>query len=129
MLGCLHRGSFLHHKKGRYFLLTAQEDSAVNLKTLHKLLGATGRLSFGSGEKMVEYLGVTPGAVTALGVLNDREGVVTFAIDQRLLAHDKINCHPMTNEATTTIGRDDLLAVVRAGQHAPLILDLDAPTD
>ncbi|MEM9733137.1 MAG: YbaK/EbsC family protein [Pseudomonadota bacterium] len=120
---------FLKDKKGNYFLLTAQEDSEVNLKTLHKLLGASGRLSFGSAEKMEEYLGVTPGSVTAFGVLNDRAGAVRFAMDARLMAHDKLNCHPMTNAATTTIARDDLLTVVRASDHEPLIVDLDAPTD
>lgn len=119
---------FLKDKKGNYFLLTAQEDSTVNLKTLHKLLGGSSRFSFGSADKMEEYLGVTPGAVTAFGVLNDRAGAVKFAMDARLMQHDKLNCHPMTNEATTTIARDDLLAVARACDHDPLIVDLDSPT-
>ncbi|MEL6503337.1 MAG: prolyl-tRNA synthetase associated domain-containing protein [Pseudomonadota bacterium] len=119
---------FLKDKKGNYFLLTAQEDSTVNLKTLHKLLGGSSRFSFGSAEKMEEYLGVTPGSVTAFGVLNDRAGAVRFAMDKRLMGHEKLNCHPMTNAATTTIARDDLLAVLQACDHDPLIVDLDAPT-
>lgn len=115
---------FLKDKKGQYFLLTAQEDSVVNLKTLHKLLGGSSRFSFGSADKMVEYLGVTPGAVTALGVINDRDNNVKFAIDARLMDHDKINCHPLTNEATTTLPRDALISFATACGHEPQIVDL-----
>ena len=115
---------FLKDKKDNYFLLTAQEDTQVNLKTLHKLLGGSSRFSFGKPEKMLELLGVTPGAVTAFGIINDSEGRLRFAIDARLLDHDKINCHPLTNEATTTISRDDLLAFARLTGHDPQIVDL-----
>lgn len=116
---------FLKDKKGNYFLLTAKEDSIVNLKTLHKVLGGSGRLSFGRPEMMMELLGVTPGAVTAFGIINDREGKLKFAIDKKLLSHDKINCHPLTNEATTIIAREDLLAFAKACGHDPQIVDLD----
>ena len=117
---------FLKDKKDNYFLLTAQEDSEVNLKTLHKLLGGSSGFSFGKAEKMEEFLGVTPGAVTAFGIINDRDNRVTFAIDQQLMQHEKINCHPLVNTATTTLLRDDLLAFARACHHEPLIVDLTA---
>lgn len=115
---------FLKDKKSRYFLLTAQEDTQINLKTLHKLLGGSGRFSFGNADMMVELLGVTPGAVTALGVINDREHSLTFAIDKRLLENEVINCHPLTNEATTAIKRDDLLKFAQLCGHEPLVVDL-----
>ncbi len=115
---------FLKDKKGNFFLLTAQEDTVVNLKTLHKLLGGASRFSFGNAERMEEFLGVTPGAVTAFGIINDRQGAVKFAIDQRLLDHEKINCHPMTNDATTTLLCSDLLSFARACGHDPQIVDL-----
>lgn len=117
---------FLKDRKGNFFLLTAQEDTSINLKTLHRLLGGASRFSFGNAEKMQELLGVTPGAVTAFGIINDREGKVHFAIDQRLMVHEKINCHPLTNEATTTICGDDLLAFARICGHEPKIVDLEA---
>ncbi len=117
---------FLKDKKGNYFLLTAQEDTQVNLKTLHKLLGGSSRFSFGSADKMEEFLGVTPGAVTAFGIINDRAGDVTFAIDQRLLQHQKINCHPLVNTATTTISSQDLLSFAAASGHDPIIVDLSS---
>ena len=115
---------FLKDRKGNHFLLTAQEDSVVNLKTLHKLLGGSGKFSFGNAENMEKFLGVSPGAVTALGVINDRENQVTFALDHTLLEHDKINCHPLTNEATITLKRDDLLAFLEASGHKPIVVDL-----
>ena len=116
---------FLKDKKDNYFLLTAEENSDVNLKTLHKLLGGSSRFSFGKPEMMQQLLGVTPGAVTAFGVINDRDGRLTFAIDQKLMGHNHINCHPLTNEATTTISRDDLVTFAELTGHKPLIVDLD----
>lgn len=115
---------FLKDKKGQLFLLTAKEDSTVNLKTLHKLIGGSSRFSFGSAELMEDCLGVTPGSVTAFGIVNDRENRVKFVLDERLMAFDVINCHPLTNEATTSIARDDLLAFARLCHHEPLIVDL-----
>ncbi len=117
---------FLKDKKDNYFLLTAQEETEVNLKTLHKLLGAASRLSFGKADKMEEFLGVKPGAVTAFSVINDRQGKVRFALDARLLDYDIINCHPLANDATTSIRREDLLTFAKLCDHDPLIVDLAA---
>ena len=117
---------FLKDKKDNFFLLTAQEDTQVDLKTLHKLIGGSSRFSFGKPDKLLEFLGVTPGAVSALGLINDRGNALTFALDKRLLEHDVINCHPLTNDATTSIKKDDLLAFVRATGHEPIIVDLEA---
>ena len=115
---------FLKDKKGNYFLLTAEQDTQVNLKTLHKLLGGSSRFSFGKPEALLELLGVIPGSVTAFGVVNDRDNRVKFAIDSNLMKHDKINCHPLSNDATTTIDRDDLLEFARLTGHEAQIVDL-----
>ncbi len=120
---------FLKDKKGRHFLLTAQEDTDIDLKQVHRLLGGQGRVSFGRAEQMEAWLGVSPGSVTAFGILNDRSDNITFAIDARLLENDHIFCHPMTNEATTRIRRDDLLAIARHAGHDPLIVDLSETPD
>ena len=55
---------FLKDKKGRFFLVSCREDANVDLKRLHERLGASGRLSFGSAEQLMDKLGVEPGAVT-----------------------------------------------------------------
>ena len=62
---------FLRDKKGALFLVVALEDAAIELKSLHRLLGASGRFSFGSAELLRETLGVEPGAVTPFAAVND----------------------------------------------------------
>lgn len=115
---------FLKDKKNNFFLVTVLEDAKVDLKNLHKLVGGSNRLSFGKPEKLMEYLGVLPGAVTALGVVNDKECQVKLVIDEALLEHDIINCHPLKNTATTSIHRDDLMKFLEACDHRPQILNV-----
>ncbi|MBO0903773.1 prolyl-tRNA synthetase associated domain-containing protein [Jiella sonneratiae] len=116
---------FVKDKKGRHFLVVAEESRAVDLKSLHRVIGAQGRVSFADADRMMEMLGVTPGSVTAFGVLNDRDGRVTVVLDEGLLAHDMVNCHPLTNTATTTIATDGLMTFFRATGHEPLVARLD----
>ena len=70
----------------------------------------------------MDYLGVEPGSVTVLGAINDDERQVTFILDESLMENEIINCHPLRNTATTSIGRDDLLSFVRATGHEPVVL-------
>lgn len=113
---------FLKDKKSNYFLVTLEESAIVDLKVIHTLIGAKGRVSFGKPEKLMEYLGVAPGSVTALSVINDTETNVTMVIDAPLLENDIINCHPLLNDATTSISRDDLIKFAKHFGHDPLII-------
>jgi len=113
---------FLKDKKGALFLVTALEDAAIELKSLHRRLGAGGRFSFGSAELMRETLGVEPGAVTPFGAINDRAGRVTIVLDADLMAHGTINAHPLVNTMTTSIAREDLLKFLAATGHPPRIV-------
>lgn len=113
---------FLRDKKGASFLVTLEEDAVVDLKSLHSLIGASGRVSFASAERLMEHLGVMPGAVTPFGLINDSAQAVTMIFDEPLLRHDVINAHPLVNDKTTSIGRDDLLAFARLTGHAPRVL-------
>lgn len=115
---------FVKDRKDRYFLLVVEEEGVVDLKTIHQVIGASGKVSFGKPEKLLEFLGVTPGAVTAFGVFNDIDQNVTIIFDEALLRHDVINAHPLTNEATTSIKREDLLRFVEATGHPVSILKL-----
>src|ERR1700710_569366 len=99
---------FLKDKKSALFLVTALEDALIELKSLHRRLGATGRFSFGSADLMRETLGVTPGAVTPFGAINDTGHRVTVVLDSTLMEHAVINAHPLVNTMTTSIARDDL---------------------
>src|SRR5262245_3939016 len=78
---------FLRNKKGEMWLLVAEEDRAVDLKLLAEKLGS-GRFSFGSAERLMAHLGIVPGAVTPLAVINDREAKVRVVIDRVLLGQD-----------------------------------------
>ena len=115
---------FLKDKKDNYFLLTVGEEADVDLKQIHHAIGASSRVSFGKPEMLMEFLGVVPGAVTAFGIMNDRENRVRLFLDAELMEHDVINCHPLTNEATTAIGRDDLIRFIEATGHEATILKL-----
>ena len=113
---------FVKDKKDQYFVLTVEERATVDLKAVHKAIGASSRVSFGKPEKLMEYLGVIPGAVTVFGAFNDTDGNVTFVLDEDLMKHDIINGHPLSNDATTSIGRDDLVRFLKATGHEPLVL-------
>jgi Ala-tRNA(Pro) deacylase len=117
---------FLKDKKDNVFLVTVEENATVDLKQIHALIGASGRVSFGKPELLMELLGVVPGAVTVFGLINDTEGRVRVVLDEALMENDTINAHPLTNEATTSISRADLLRFVEATGHRPLILKVSA---
>ncbi|MCW5772125.1 MAG: prolyl-tRNA synthetase associated domain-containing protein, partial [Rhodospirillaceae bacterium] len=118
---------FLKDKKDRMWLVTAEENRAIDLKALAALLGAQGRLSFGSPERLMRHLGVAPGAVTPFALINDAAGAVAFVLDEGLVRHATLNFHPLTNEATTAIARDDFLRFLDAVGHPPRVLALPAP--
>jgi Ala-tRNA(Pro) deacylase len=107
---------FLKDAKGALFLVVAEAHSKVELKTLHKTIGCA-RLSFGNADLLMLMLGIAPGSVNAFAVMNDREGKVTVILDETLRTASHINCHPMTNTATTSIARDDLLKFMHATGH------------
>ncbi|MFD1696010.1 prolyl-tRNA synthetase associated domain-containing protein [Roseibium aestuarii] len=114
---------FLKDKKGRLFLVVALQDAEIDLKQIHQVIGAQGRVSFGKAEQLMETLGVTPGSVTPFSLINDREALaVTPVLDAAMMTHEILNYHPLQNDATTSIRRDDLLAFIRACGHQPEIL-------
>lgn len=125
--GAHSKNLFLKDKRGELFLVVASHDTPIDLKTLHRTLGASGRLSFGSPERLREALGVEPGSVTPFAALNDRTGRVRVILDARLMDHPLLNFHPLRNTATTSIARDDLLAFLRATGHEPAVMALPAP--
>ncbi|MCX5477748.1 prolyl-tRNA synthetase associated domain-containing protein [Kaistia geumhonensis] len=118
---------FVKDKKGRLFLVVAVEDSVIDLKRLHELIGASGRLSFGSAELLLEVLGVTPGSVTPFALVNDAPPRVTLVLDRRIAEGEEANFHPLVNTATTRIAVADLLAFAKATGHPPLVVAFGAP--
>jgi Ala-tRNA(Pro) deacylase len=120
---------FLRDKKGAIFLVVALQDAEIDLKSLHRLLGASGRFSFGSAELLREVWGVEPGSVTPFGAINDGEGRVTVVLDAAMMGHETLNYHPLVNTMTTAIARDDLVRFLRWTGHEPRIEPVSASAD
>jgi Ala-tRNA(Pro) deacylase len=117
---------FLRDKKGVAYLVVAPEAAMIELRALHRVLGASGRFSFGSATLLHELLGVAPGSVTPFAAINDKEHRVTIVLDAALMAHQTLNFHPLANTATTSISREDLLKFLAATGHTPRIEILSA---
>ena len=115
---------FLKDKKGVLFLLTAPEDAAIDLKTLHTKLGAKGRVSFASAERLAEHLGVLPGSVTPLALINDAQRAVIGVLHPRVASAPLVNVHPLRNTATVTMTGEELVRLLSAEHGAPRILEL-----
>jgi Ala-tRNA(Pro) deacylase len=113
---------FLRNKKEEMWLVVALEDRAVDLKRLGEVLGA-GRLSFGSPERLVKHLGVEPGSVTPLAVINDKAQQVQLVLDRGLQTDGLVNAHPLTNSMTSALSLADLLHFFQATGHVPRWLD------
>lgn len=123
--GCHCKNLFLKDKKGELWLVVARDDAAIDLKRLDKAIGAA-RLSFGKAELLMEVLGVVPGAVTPFALVNDTGHRVHVVLDEVMMAAPLVNYHPLTNEATTALTPDGLLAFIRSTGHEPAILRVDA---
>jgi len=125
--GAHSKNLFVKDKKGRFFLISAKDETPIDLKRTHEAIGASGRLSFGSAEQLRDLLGVEPGSVTAFAVVNDTRGKVTMVLDANLMEHERVNFHPLVNSMTTGVSREDLVKFLRATGHDPLILKLPEP--
>ena len=114
---------FLRDRRKANWLVVTQEDRPVDLKALPQRIGSD-RLSFGSAERLMEFLGVLPGAVTPFAAINDAEGRVRVVLDADLLAFDLLNYHPLVNTMTVAIRPVDLVAFLRDTGHEPAVVPL-----
>jgi len=118
---------FLKDSKDQLWLISALGETAIDLKKLPAVIGS-GRLSFGSAQLMEETLGVTPGSVTALGLINDGGRRIRFVLDTALSLADPINFHPLTNEATTALSQAGFAAFLASVGVTPVIVDFETLT-
>src|SRR5258706_5212033 len=94
---------FLRDKKGRrHFLVTVPHDVAVDLDALAEALGAGG-VGFASAERLQKHLGLKPGSVSLLGLVNDSAHAVEFVLDRKLWEADAVHAHPLVNTATMVV--------------------------
>ncbi len=97
-------------KKRNYYLITVKGDKRVDLKEFRKQHGLRA-LSFASAEDLRSIMGLEPGSVTPLGILNDSEHKVHFYLDNEF-AGNKIGVHPNDNTATVWMQADDLMRLI-----------------
>jgi Ala-tRNA(Pro) deacylase len=122
--GAHSKNLFLRDKKGTLVLVSALEDALIELKSLHRRVGASGRFSFGSAELLQDTLGVEPGAVTPFGALNDRDHRVAILLDADLMRHQIVSFHPLRNTMTTSLASAGLVKFLEATGHPPRILPI-----
>lgn len=105
---------FIRDKRSRiYYLITVRGAKRVDLKAFRQMQ-ETGPLGFASAEDLMAILGLIPGSVTPLGLLNDHERKVRFFLDRAFLEGEGlIGVHPNENDATVWMQAEDLLAIIR----------------
>jgi Ala-tRNA(Pro) deacylase len=113
---------FLKDARGDLWLVCAKDDTAIDLKRLHGVIGSA-RLSFGPAELMAETLGVTPGSVTLFALANDPLHRVRLVLDLALAQAEAVSFHPLENTATTTVGQDGLRTFLDHLGREPFVVD------
>src|SRR5688572_26403948 len=99
---------FLRNKKGdRHYLVVLEISKRADLKDLVKLVGDD-RLSFGSPERLMAELGLTPGSVSPFGLINDTDGSVRVLVDADLKGAARLIFHPNINTASVVVSWQDL---------------------
>lgn len=122
MPGTSTKNLLLRDRKGeRNFLVTVGYNMSADLKGLKDLLEVD-KLSFASPERLKTLLGVEPGAVTLLGILNDKEGKVEVILDEAIWAAAALQCHPLVNMATLVIPHEGIARFLEVTRHPPRIL-------
>src|SRR5207249_10853396 len=124
--GAKPKNLFLRDRKGaRHFLVTVPHDRAVDLDALGSTLEA-GRLGFASPERLAKHLGITPGSVSLLALINDAAAAVEFVIDRTMWMAPAVQAHPLVNDATMVLAHADLERFLAATGHTPRIVDVPA---
>lgn len=106
----------VNSNKSQYYLLMLSGNKTFQTKDVSKQIQSS-RLSFGSHEKMLEYLDITPGSVSVMGLMNDVDNRVQLIIDEDILEEEYIGFHPCINTTSMKIKTDDLLTKVLPEIH------------
>lgn len=108
---------FLRDKKGKkHILVTVGYDKTVDLMALSELVGLK-KLGFGSPDRLQKYLGITPGAVSILALMNDHDHEVEFYMDEDLWKHDSFRVHPLVNTSSLVVSREGIEKFLAATGH------------
>ena len=99
---------FLKNKKNNFFLFSCDENAKIDLKSFSKSIDAK-NLSFANAEYLEEFLGIKPGSVSPFALLNDKNNIVEFYLDEKLYNSEIVNFHPLINTTTITITTSDFI--------------------
>ncbi|MFN4112598.1 MAG: prolyl-tRNA synthetase associated domain-containing protein [Sphingomonadaceae bacterium] len=111
---------FLKDAGGAFWLVTVPAEARVDLKMLPQVIGCK-RVSFGKPEDMARLIGITPGSVTPLAMINAAPGAITVVLDAALAAADRINVHPLRNTGTLGLAGAGVLRLLRHWGHVPVV--------
>ncbi len=117
------RNLFVRDKKKKMFLVVLPNEVQVDMKKLAPVIGSD-RLSFGSADRLWQYLGVRPGSVCPFSIVNDTDKDVKIVLDKGMMESGLVNYHPLVNTMTLTLSPADLLTFIKDCGHDPLIVDL-----
>jgi len=127
--GASAKNLFLRDKKGqRHILLTLDDRKTLSLRALAGQLGLS-KLSLASAERLHERLGVEPGAVSLMALVNDPARSVEVLIDRDIWQAEAMHCHPLINTATLVIPLSGIRAFLAATGHTARLVDIPAPAD
>jgi Ala-tRNA(Pro) deacylase len=122
--GASAKNLFLRDRSGRrHFLLTLEDTKALDLKALASQQGLS-KLSLASAERLMARLGVEPGAVSLMALVNDPDHTVEILIDRDLWEADAIHCHPLVNTATLVIPLEDIKKFLAATGHTARLVNI-----
>lgn len=115
---------FLRDKNGRkHILVTVGYDKKVDLHALSEMLELK-KLGFGSQERLLKYLGITPGAVSILALINDSDHEVEFYMDEELWKNDSFRVHPLVNTASLVIDKEGIEKFIQATGHEVRVVQI-----
>ena len=112
-----------------FYLLLMPGDKPFKTKELSKQI-ETSRLSFADHSYMEQFLDITPGSVSVLGLMNDKENHVQLLMDQDVVKGEYIGCHPCINTSTVKFKTSDLVErLIPALKHRPTMVNLPSETE
>ena len=113
-----------NRQETQFYLLMLPGDKVFKTKDLSAQIGSS-RLSFAKAEYMEQYLNITPGSLSVLGLMNDKDKMVRLLIDEDVLTGEYIGCHPCINTSSLRLKTKDLVEkIIPAMEHEPTIVKL-----
>ena len=113
-----------NRQETNFYLLMIPDYKKFKTKDLSSQIGSA-RLSFGKPEYMKEFLDITPGSVSVMGLMNDKEKRVQLLMDEDVVKGEYIGCHPCINTSSLRIRTEDMMnKIIPAMEHEPKIVKL-----